>query len=219
MRRPPQRGTSATERFQAATSDAADTPPERLNALIREVLPSVHETIRGNDVTYPEYDALKARLIQVGRDGEWPPFVEEFATADRHGSKGSNEGPFYVPGAPELPAEATLPMRNHGRGVAPTTDHSGRSRIRTIKPTPYLIPTDGATGALIRAAGWHASQSGAPAYLKVTAPRIPAHDTQLYFPGDPHNGSDIGGEARADAGADPGPRRHRREYDLVLDAV
>jgi catechol 1,2-dioxygenase len=52
-------GASATERFQAARSDAADTPPERLNTLIRQVLRGVHETIRGNDVTYPEYDALK----------------------------------------------------------------------------------------------------------------------------------------------------------------
>jgi len=42
---------------------------------------------------------------QVGQDGEWPLFldvwvdhvVEEVANADRQGSKGTIEGPFYVP--------------------------------------------------------------------------------------------------------------------------
>ncbi|NMO55752.1 catechol 1,2-dioxygenase [Actinoplanes sp. TBRC 11911] len=265
-------GASATERFQATSNGAADTPPERLSTLIRQVLAGVHATIRDNDVTYPEYDALKAWLIQVGRDGEWPLFldvfvehvVEEVATADRHGSKGAIEGPFYVPDAPEFGAEATLPMRENERGLkltfhgqvravdgrplpgakvdiwhngeegfysqfvpdipewnlrgVITTDHSGRFRIHTIKPTPYQIPTDGSTGALIRAAGWHAYRP-AHLHLKVTAPGFRPITTQLYFPGDPHNDSDIADGVKPELMLAPTAVGGAldAEYDFVLD--
>src|ERR1700754_940548 len=118
-------GASAAEKFQADNASAVDAAPERVAALVNQVLRGVHETIRENNVSYPEYDALKSWLIEVGRDGEWPLFldvfvehvIEEVATADRHGSKGSIEGPFYVPGAPELSADATLPMRDDEPGV------------------------------------------------------------------------------------------------------
>src|SRR6476661_4795163 len=109
-------GASATERFQSDKSPfaaVADTPPERVNALAREVLAAVHKTIRDHNVTYDEYNALKAWLIQVGEDGEWPLFldvwvehvVEDVATSHRAGSKGSIEGPYYVPNAPEVGAD------------------------------------------------------------------------------------------------------------------
>ena len=64
------------------------------------------------------------------------------------------------------------------------------SRSRTIRPAPYQIPTDGACGKLISAAGWHAWR---PAHLhvKVTAPGHELLTAQLYFPGDPHNEDDI----------------------------
>jgi catechol 1,2-dioxygenase len=239
---------------------------------VNDVLRSVHATIRANNVTYPEYDALKAWLIQVGRDGEWPLFldvfvehvVEEVATADRVGSKGSIEGPFYVPGAPEFGADATLPMRDdepgvrltlHGqvRGVdgtplpgakvdiwqddasgrysqfAPnipqwnlrglvTADENGRFRIHTIKPTPYEIPTDGATGALIHAANWPAYRP-AHLHLKVSADGHQQITSQLYFPGDPHNETDIAEAVKPELILDPTPTADGIdvEYDFVLD--
>lgn len=115
-------GASATGRFQADKSPFAavkDTPKERVDALAREILDAVRATIRKHQVTYDEYNALKAWLIQVGEDGEWPLFldvwvehvVEEVASAHRQGSKGTIEGPYYVPNAPERGADATLPMR------------------------------------------------------------------------------------------------------------
>jgi catechol 1,2-dioxygenase len=265
-------GASATEKFQADNAGAVDAAPERVAALVNQVLRGVHETIRENNVTYPEYDALKSWLIEVGRDGEWPLFldvfvehvIEEVATADRHGSKGAILGPFYVPGAPEFGAEATLPMRDdevgipltfHGqvRGVdgtplsgakvdiwqngvegyysqfAPgipewnlrgiiTADESGHFRIRAVKPMPYQIPTDGATGALIRAAGWHAYRP-AHVHLKVSAPGYRQITTQLYFPGDPHNDSDIADSVKPELMLDPTPDGSGIdvEYDFVLD--
>lgn len=116
-------GASATERFQSDKSPfeaVRDVPAERVSELAREVLDAVHETIRRHRVTYDEYNALKAWLISVGQDGEWPLFldvwvehvVEEVATSHRHGNKGSIEGPYYVPGSPELGADATMPMRD-----------------------------------------------------------------------------------------------------------
>ena len=106
-------GASATERFHADKSPfeaVKDTPTERVDLLAREVLDAVHETIRKHKVSYDEYNALKAWLINVGQDGEWPLFldvwvehvVEDVATEHREGNKGSIEGPYYVPDAPEL---------------------------------------------------------------------------------------------------------------------
>ncbi len=120
-------GALATERFHTDKSPFAtvkDTPKERVDMLAREVLDAIHATIRKHKVSYDEYNALKAWLIHVGQDGEWPLFldvwvehvVEDVATAHRHGNKGSIEGPYYVPNAPELGANATLPMRYDEKG-------------------------------------------------------------------------------------------------------
>lgn len=160
-------GANATERF-AADKDAkvADTPPERVNMLAREVLENLHATIRRHSVTYEEYNALKSWLIGVGQDGEWPLFldvwvehvVEEVVSEDRAGSKGTIEGPFYVPGAPELGAEATLPTRDGEQG------------------TPLLIQgqVTGVGGAGLPNAVlevWHADDAG---YYSQFVPDVPA---------------------------------------------
>lgn len=267
-------GASATQRFKTDKALAANTPPERVSMLAREVLEAVHATIRKHEVTYAEYDALKAWLIQVGTDGEWPLFldvfvehvVEEVASASREGSKGTIEGPFYAPGAPQFGSEGTVPMRDgetgtpmtfHGqvrsvagaplahatvdiwhcddegfyaqfapgipewnlRGVF-TTDESGKFTIHTIQPSPYQIPTDGATGAIIRAANWHAWRP-AHVHLKVSAPDHQLITTQLYFPGDPHNDDDIAAAVKPELMLDPKPAADGVgvdvEYDFVLD--
>ncbi|GGS23622.1 catechol 1,2-dioxygenase [Streptomyces humidus] len=120
-------GASATERFLAdkagGTGAGADTA--RVNTLATEVITAVHEVIRRHRVSYEEYNALKSWLISVGQDGEWPLFldvwvehvVEEVVHASREGSKGTIEGPYYVPGAPVLPSVATLPMRENEAGA------------------------------------------------------------------------------------------------------
>ncbi|GAA2712912.1 catechol 1,2-dioxygenase [Micromonospora olivasterospora] len=121
-------GASATERFHTDKSPfeaVKDTPKERVDLLARELLYAAQETIRKHKVTYDEFNALKAWLIQVGRDGEWPLFldvwlehvVEDVATAHRDGSKGSIEGPYYVPNAPEQGADGAVPMRADERGT------------------------------------------------------------------------------------------------------
>ncbi|MUL46879.1 catechol 1,2-dioxygenase [Mycobacterium sp. CBMA293] len=270
-------GALATERFHADKSpfeSVRDVPAERVDMLAREVLDAVHATIRKHNVSYDEYNALKAWLIQVGQDGEWPLFldvwvehvVEDVATSHRHGNKGSIEGPYYVPDAPELGADATMPRRDGETGTplvwegtitstdgsplagkvelwhadsdgfysqfAPglpewnlrgsiSTGPAGKFRIRTIRPAPYQIPTDGSCGKLISAAGWHAWR---PAHLhvKVSAPGYELLTAQLYFPGDPHNGDDIATAVKPELILDPQTRpdgSQKVQYNFTLDPV
>ncbi|MGW5649674.1 catechol 1,2-dioxygenase [Saccharopolyspora sp. NPDC003752] len=266
-------GAAATERFRAKQTTAA-TSKERVDALATEVIRAVHDVIRRQQVTYAEYDALKAWLIQVGQDGEWPLFldvwiehvVEEVANEDRQGSKGTIEGPYYVPDSPELPAEATLPMRPDEPGTpllfqgqvtsvsgqalagakiemwhaddlgyysqyAPglpewnlrgtvIADEQGRFKIRTVQPAPYQIPTDGACGKLIAAAGWHAWRP-AHLHLKVSAPGHRLITTQLYFKGGAHVADDIAQAVKPELVLDPRPNpasgANEVTYDFVLD--
>ena len=270
-------GASATERFHADKSPFAAvraTPPERVNTLAREVLGAVHDTIRKNKVTYDEYNALKAWLIQVGADGEWPLFldvwvehvVEEVATEHRKGNKGTIEGPYYVPDAPDLGSDGTVPMRDGEAGdplvweaqitstdgtplqgkvelwhadadgfysqFAPgipewnlrgsfSTGEDGTFRITTIRPAPYMIPTDGSCGKLIAAAGWHPWR---PAHLhvKVSAPGHELLTAQLYFPGDAHNADDVADAVKPELILDPKPDGnggYTIDYGFVLDPV
>ncbi len=159
-------GASATERFFAdKASSAAATPTERVDLLAREVLDAVHATIRRHKVTYEEYNALKAWLIGVGQDGEWPLFldvwvehvVEQVATESREGSKGSIEGPYYVPGAPEPSAGTTLPMREAEKG----TPLLFQGQVRSVSGEPLA-------GARVEI--WHADDDG---YYSQFAPGIP----------------------------------------------
>lgn len=272
-------GASATERFQTDKSPYAavrDVPPARVDKLAKRVLEAVHATIREEKVTYDEYNALKAWLIQVGQDGEWPLFldvwiehvVEEVATDHREGNKGTIEGPYYVPDAPEVADDngvGTVPMRDGEPGTPLTwtgrvssvdgsplgdakveiwhadadgfysqfapglpewnlrgTNHvgpDGSFEIHTIQPAPYQIPTDGACGKLIAAAGWHAWRP-AHIHVKVSAPGHELLTAQLYFPGDEHNDDDIASAVKPELVLDPkdnGDGTASVEYNFVLD--
>ncbi|OZC46831.1 SpaA isopeptide-forming pilin-related protein [Rhodococcus sp. 14-2470-1a] len=190
--------------------------------------------------------------------------VEEVASESRDGSKGTIEGPYYVPEAPELGSEAWLPTREGEQGTpllfegqvravdgsplsgatleiwhadadgfyaqfAPgipewnlrgtvTTDADGRFHIHTMKPAPYQIPTDGACGKLISAAGWHPWRP-AHLHLKVGAPGYQQITTQLYFPGDPHNDDDVADAVKPELVLDPQDidGGQQATYDFVLD--
>lgn len=161
-------GASATERFHADKSpyDAVrDTTPERVAILANSVIDAIHTTIREQKVTYDEYNALKAWLIQVGEDGEWPLFldvwvehvVEDVATEHREGSKGTIEGPYYAPNSPEQGATGTVPMRDD----EPGTPLAWTGTVRSTDGTAL----DGARVEL-----WHADSEGLYSQF---APNIP----------------------------------------------
>lgn len=267
-------GAGATARFRENKHVAAAASKERVSALAGRIIKAINETVIEEKVSYDEYNALKAWLIQVGEDGEWPLFldvwvehsVEEVANANRHGSKGTIEGPYYIPNAPVQNSPATLPMRDDEPGTpllfqgqvtsvageplagalielwhaddlgfysqfAPglpewnlrgsvIADADGKFQINTIQPAPYQIPTDGACGALISAAGWHAWRP-AHLHLKVSAPGHQLITTQLYFQGDEHVADDIASAVKPELILAPTDRTDGsgREvtYDFVLD--
>ena len=113
----------------------------------------------------------------------------------------------YAPGLPEWNLRGTF-----------TTGEDGRFEITTVRPAPYQIPTDGACGKLIAAAGWHAWR---PAHLhvKVNAPGHEEITAQLYFPGDEHNDDDIASAVKPELILDPKVVEGGEEvtYDFVLD--
>ncbi|MBC3192438.1 catechol 1,2-dioxygenase [Pseudonocardia sp. C8] len=268
-------GRNATETFRKKQgTGATGVDQARVDAVARDVLSAMHDVIRRHRLTYAEYDALKAWLIRVGEDGEWPLFldvwiehvVEEVANADRKGAVGTIEGPYYVPGAPEFTGEGTLPMREDEpgtpflfqgtvtdldgnplagatvdfwqaddagfysqfapgipewnlRGVCRTGD-DGTFKIHTVKPAPYMIPHDGACGALIEAAGWHPWRP-AHLHLKVAAPGRQLITTQLYFAGGDYVTDDVAQAVKPELILDPVPAAsgtgEEVTYDFALD--
>ncbi|MFE4539326.1 catechol 1,2-dioxygenase [Streptomyces scopuliridis] len=268
-------GAAATEQFRSKQkSRTTDVDTQRVHTLVTELLNATHDIVRRHKVTYAEYDALKSWLIQVGEDGEWPLFldvwvehvVEEVAGETREGSKGTIEGPYYVPDAPALPAEATLPMSEEEAGTpllfqgqvadvdgsplpaakveiwqaddagyysqfAPGlpewnlrgtvfANETGHFKIHTIQPAPYRIPTDGACGELIEAAGWHPWRP-AHLHLKVSAPGHQLITTQLYFQGGQYVDNDIASAVKPELILHPTPTGNGNDqevrYDFVLD--
>jgi catechol 1,2-dioxygenase len=265
-------GRNATERFRQRSGRSVAADQTRVSRLATRVIKAVNDTVIEERVTYEEYNALKAWLIKVGEDGEWPLFldvwvehsVEEVANDHRAGSKGTIEGPYYIEDAPAQPWNGTIPMRDDepGRpllfqGQVRSVDGSalagakielwhadnlgfysqfapglptwnlrgtfianddGRFEIHTIEPAPYQIPTDGACGQLIAAAGWHAWRP-AHLHLKVSHPGHELLTTQLYFPGDPHNDDDIAGAVKPELILDPLPRAGGDGYEVVYDFI
>jgi catechol 1,2-dioxygenase len=270
-------GANATASFRSTEQYRGGTAvsPERVSAAVSAVLAGVHRAIRDQRVTYPEFQAAKAWLIEVGEGGEWPLFldvfvehvVEEVAAGTQQGTKGTILGPYYLPNATRLPARATLPMRpdetgtpltftgrvtdldgnpiagaeldiwqadadGYYSGFAPhlpegnlrgvvAADEQGHFEIRTVQPAPYQIPTDGPTGQMITAAGWHPWR---PAHLHLLV-RAPGHrqiTTQLYFSGGQWLDSDVAEAVKPELILDPqdtGDGTRRVEYDFVLEPV
>src|SRR5919106_5919813 len=148
-------GRNATASFARKERSGAAVDQERVSAVARDALAALHEVIRRHELTYAEYDALKAWLIRVGEDGEWPLFldvfvehvVEEVVNADRSGAVGTIEGPYYVPGAPEFAGEVTLPMRENEAGTPLTF----QGTVTDLDGSPI-------EGALVEL--WHADDAG-----------------------------------------------------------
>ncbi|MFS3128603.1 catechol 1,2-dioxygenase [Nocardioides sp. Bht2] len=267
-------GANASENFKAAaaTNDVADTPPERVAAIVTSVLQGVHDAIKTHDVSYPEFQAAKAWLMAVGEGGEWPLFmdvfvehaVEEQVATSQRGTKGSILGPYYLPGQVRLPSVCEFPRRDDERGLplvfegqvrdidgtplagaevdlwhadadgyysgfAPhlpegnlrgviVTDDEGRFQITTVQPAPYQIPTDGPTGQMIEAAGWHPWRP-AHLHLQVRAEGHRPITTQIYFAGGEWLDSDVAEATKPELVIDPredadGVRRSTYDFEL-----
>jgi len=106
------------------------------------------------------------------------------------------------------------------RGVV-VTDQDGRFAINTIQPAPYQIPTDGPTGKMIEAAGWHPWR---PAHLHIMV-RAHGHRTvtsQLYFAGGDWLDSDVAKAVKPELVLDPkvdDAGVARETYDFELESA
>jgi catechol 1,2-dioxygenase len=268
-------GANATEAFRASTArrGSAEASQERVGTVVGALLEAVHGVIGEHDVTYPEFQAAKAWLMALGEGGEWPLFLDVFveheveavAARTQQGTKGSIEGPYYLPDQVRLPSVASLPARpdetgdrlvfagqvrdldgaplagaevdiwhadadGYYSGFAPhlpdgnlrgvvIADDEGRFEISTVLPAPYQIPTDGPTGKLITAAGWHPWR---PAHLHLMV-RAPGHrqvTTQLYFTGGEWIDSDVAQATKDELILSPEKQADgslRSDYDFVLE--
>ena len=123
----------------------------------------------------------------------------------------ADEQGYYSGFAPHLPP-------GNLRGVV-ITDDQGHFEISTIQPAPYRIPTDGPTGNLIEAAGWHPWR---PAHLHLLV-RAPGHrtiTTQLYFAGGRWLDSDVASSTKPELVLDPvdqGDGTTAVRYDFTLE--
>ncbi|MGP9723920.1 catechol 1,2-dioxygenase [Corynebacterium sp. AOP40-9SA-29] len=160
-------GNAATDKFKKNRL-SADTSRERANAIYKDLLAAIGDVARKHEVTYDEYRVVKQWMIDVGEYGEWPLWLDVFVEHDieeinynRHaytGTKGSIEGPYYVPDAPELPSHCEMPMRDKDKAATPlifrgqVTDVDGK----------------GLAGAHLEL--WHADEDG---YYSQFAPDIP----------------------------------------------
>ncbi|MBB3086419.1 dioxygenase [Geodermatophilus sabuli] len=81
-------GANATESFRSNEQyrGASAVSPERVSAVVSAALAGVHQAIRDQDVTHPEFQAAKAWMIEVGEGGEWPPFLDVFVEHDEQGT-------------------------------------------------------------------------------------------------------------------------------------
>lgn len=74
-------------------------------------------------------------------------------------------------------------------------DETGRFEVQTWVPSPYQVPKDGPTGALLRGIGRHAWRP-AHLHLRITHDSCETLTTQLFFTGDPWIDSDVVGAVK-----------------------
>jgi catechol 1,2-dioxygenase len=88
--------------------------------------------------------------------------------------------------------EADAPFNLRARVIA---DQDGRFEVQTWVPSPYQIPKDGHTGALLTAMGRHAWRP-AHLHIRITHPACDTLTTQVFFVGDPWIDSDVAGAVK-----------------------
>ncbi len=127
-------GNAATDKFKSERV-TSDTSVERASAIYKDLLEALAGIVDKHQVTYDEYRVLKQWLIDVGEYGEWPLWLDVFLEHEIEkvhynrkgftGTKGSIEGPYYVPDSPKLPSKCTMPMREKDK-VAPPLIFKGQ---------------------------------------------------------------------------------------------
>ena len=136
------------------------------------------------------------------------------ATLDVWQANGAAEYSHFNPGVPEYNLRGRL-----------ATDDDGSFEFETVVPSPYEIPTTGATGRLLAALGRPAFRPG-HIHFKISHEDASPLTTQIYFDGDPYLDSDVVGAVKASLVTklarhddDRGCSYATCSYDFVLPAA
>jgi catechol 1,2-dioxygenase len=107
-------------------------------------------------------------------------------------------------------------------------DENGKFEVQTWIPSPYQVPKDGPTGALLRGIGRHAWRP-AHLHLRITHDACETLTTQLFFSGDPWIDSDVVGAVKQSLIVTPrkqedpadllGKRQDKPYYTIAYDFV
>jgi catechol 1,2-dioxygenase len=101
------------------------------------------------------------------------------------------------------------------------TDANGRFEVKTVKPSPYEIPKNGPTEALLAILGSHAFRP-AHLHMKLSHDGFEPMTTQLFIAGDPYIDSDCVKAVKPSLVIEPRPvtqggvRHLVASYDFVL---
>ena len=107
------------------------------------------------------------------------------ATLDVWQANGAKEYSHFNPDVPEYNLRGKL-----------TTDDAGAFEFETVVPSPYEVPTGGATGRLLSALGRSAFRPG-HIHFKISHEDASPLTTQIYFEGDPWIDADVVGAVKA----------------------
>ena len=95
--------------------------PERVSTVVRDLLQAVHDVIRRQEVTYPEFQAAKAWMIEVGEGG-----LKAFPVRDRRFRTAQNAVDFLAAFLFRL-RRLTLLLPDLSASL------SGRHRVRRVR--------------------------------------------------------------------------------------
>ena len=140
----------------------------RLNQLFDDLNDTLKDFIRKHHVTYEEFHQALKFLCEVGEKGETPLLFDVFleSTVDlvnnreRGGTATAVEGPFYLPGMPELRSPCVLPHRANEPGDV--LFFSGTVRATDGKALP---------GAIVDF--WQADAEGAYSHFNIPEDKAP----------------------------------------------
>jgi catechol 1,2-dioxygenase len=140
----------------------------RLNQLFDDLNATLKDFIRKHQVTYPEYHRALTYLNEVGEKGETPLLFDVFLestvdvvnNSERGGTETTVEGPYYLPGAPEMKSPCTLPHRANEPGDVLIFSGTVRS-------------TEGETLAGAMVDYWQADAEGAYSHFNIPQEKAP----------------------------------------------
>nr|2BOY_A Chain A, 3-CHLOROCATECHOL 1,2-DIOXYGENASE [Rhodococcus opacus]2BOY_B Chain B, 3-CHLOROCATECHOL 1,2-DIOXYGENASE [Rhodococcus opacus]2BOY_C Chain C, 3-CHLOROCATECHOL 1,2-DIOXYGENASE [Rhodococcus opacus]2BOY_D Chain D, 3-CHLOROCATECHOL 1,2-DIOXYGENASE [Rhodococcus opacus]2BOY_E Chain E, 3-CHLOROCATECHOL 1,2-DIOXYGENASE [Rhodococcus opacus]2BOY_F Chain F, 3-CHLOROCATECHOL 1,2-DIOXYGENASE [Rhodococcus opacus]2BOY_G Chain G, 3-CHLOROCATECHOL 1,2-DIOXYGENASE [Rhodococcus opacus]2BOY_H Chain H, 3 len=138
---------------------------DRTGNIVGKMIAAINAVIKDEKVSYSEYKASTGWLISVGEKNEWPLFLDVFfehaiesvAAESNRGSQSSIQGPYFIPGAPELSIPYTMPMRD---------DESGDTLIFRGE----VVDQEGAPLADVLLDMWQADAAGEYSFINPTLP-------------------------------------------------